>query len=539
MSYYLLWVETLLACLLFAAMLITAGLRRKLSMVKIPLYAAGLVLPLFPIGGVVAVFAALRFGAGLRYSGFWWAMALVVCYLTGAIAILMGARRSDAAGMRRALSWPLARITTAWLVVVSLIAMTFWNLDLRAQMEIQALRTEAGAIALSAAPPQVPDAVNAAWVYEQADRQYKAAQSAADQRIDYRDLDSRSAEVRDYLNRQQKALATIRRAADMPQCRLDYDYGKPDLAVIMPRLNLYHAHAIFLAVAADAEAANGSADAALADCLRIYAIGQHANSSPLLIGELVTMGIDALASKTVARVLPNVTAKEQMQQFSAPEPDVLSRGFARSLRSEEAFGLARFCDMGSGQSFQDELVAVSGEQYPAKAVPSFGTLVWLLWAREDVNIYREYLYRERDIAQMAYYQSAAERKKIADELQPGRRRGVMSAIVTPSILKSIESLARTQALRASVGVACAATRYRLDHGQYPATSDLLVPAYLEAMPVDPFDGQAMRTKKLPDGNLVIYSVGADGKDDGGVVDSPDSKTPPTDVGITLKMPAAG
>jgi hypothetical protein len=57
------------------------------------------------------------------------------------------------------------------------------------------------------------------------------------------------------------------------------------------------------------------------------------------------------------------------------------------------------------------------------------------------------------------------------------------------------------------------------------------------MPVDPFDGQAMRMKKRPDGSLVIYSVGADGKDDGGVVDSTDSKTSPTDVGITLKMPA--
>lgn len=537
MSYVLLWIETLLASLLFAAMLITAGLRRKLSIASILLYAAGLLLPLVPIGGVVATFAALRFGAGLRNSGFWWVIVLAACYLTGAIAILLRARRRDAVGMHQALSWPLARIATAWLVIVSLIAMTLWNLDLRAQMEIQALRAEAGAIALNAAPPQIPDAVNAAWVYEQADRQYKAAQNAADQRIDYRDLDSRSVEVRDYLNRQQKALATIRRAADMPQCRLDYDYGRPNLAAIMPRLNLFRAHAILLAVAANAEAANGSPDAALADCLRIYAIGQHANSSPLLIGELVTMGVDALAGNTVARVLPNVTAKEQMEHFPVPEPEVLSRGFARSLRSEEAFGLARFCDMGSGQSFQDELVAVSGERYPARATPSIGTPVWLLWVRDDVSIYREYLQRQRDIALQPYYQTADARKQIEEELRPGKRRGVMSAIVAPSVMKAIESLARAQALRSSVAVACAATRYRLDHGQYPATSDLLVPGYLEAMPVDPFDGQAMRIKKPPDGSLVIYSVGADGKDDGGVVDSPDSKTSPTDVGITLKMPA--
>lgn len=533
MSYYLLWVETLLACLLFAATLITVGLRRKVSIVSIPLCAAGLLPPLLPIGYVVAAFAAMRFGAGLQNSGFWWAVALVVCYLTGAIGTLLVGRRRDAVGMRQAFSWPLARIATAWLVAVSLIAMTVWNLDLRAQMEIQALRTEAGAIALSVSPPQVPDAVNAAWVYEQADKQFEAAQSAADQRIDYldyRDLDNQSPEVRDYLNRQQKAMATIRRAADMPQCRLDYDYGSPDLNVIRPQLNLLHAHAILLAVAANAEAANGTPDAALADCLRIYAIGQHANSAPLLTGELTTMAIDALASKTVARVLPNVTAKEQMDHFPIPEPNVLSRAFVRSLRSEEAFGLARFCDVGSGQNLFFDFF---GKSYPGNGALPFGTCVWLLWLRDDVNIYREYLSRERHMAQKVYYQSAAELKKIEDE----PHHGVISTLTAPSVLGAARALANTQALRASVAVACAATRYRLDHGQYPATSDLLVPGYLAAVPVDPFDGQAMRMKKRPDGSLVIYSVGADGKDDGGVVDSPDSKTPPSDVGITLKMPA--
>jgi hypothetical protein len=44
---------------------------------------------------------------------------------------------------------------------------------------------------------------------------------------------------------------------------------------------------------------------------------------------------------------------------------------------------------------------------------------------------------------------------------------------------------------------------------------VLVPKFLPAIPTDPFDGHSLRYKKLAKG-YVVYSVGEDGKDDGGV-----------------------
>ena len=41
-----------------------------------------------------------------------------------------------------------------------------------------------------------------------------------------------------------------------------------------------------------------------------------------------------------------------------------------------------------------------------------------------------------------------------------------------------------------------------------------MPLYLNAVPADPFDGQPLRFKRLSKG-YVIYSVGSDGRDDGG------------------------
>ena len=529
MSYCLLWIETLLACLLFAAMLITVGLRSKTRTAR-ALCAVVALLPLIPLAiplSVILLFAgASRYASGVGLSGFVWAIAPLACYLAGAIPIRIIAGRRDVAGARRSFSWPLGRIAAAWLVVVSLIAMTLWNLDLRAQMEIQALRAEAGAIALSVAPPQVPDSANAAWVYEEVDKQFKAATTPADKDIDYSDLDIRSGQMTDYLQRQHQTLETLRRAADMPQCRLSYDYGQLGFDVIVPKVTPFHERAMLLTLAARAAAVNGDPVLALSDCRRIYAVGQHAASLPMLMTGLFRLSIDAKASKIVAQVLPGVTTRAQMEHLTAPETGGLSRSFARSLRGDEAYGLARFCDLGSGTGFAAQSIARTG-----------GTIMWLTWLQDDIGIYRRYMQRNRDIARQPYYQTTSEREQIEEELQPGKRRGVMAIVLMPSLLKAMRSLTEAEALRSSVVVACAATRYRLDRGDYPATAALLVPGYMESIPVDPFDGQPLRLQRMPEGQLVIYSVGADGKDNGGDVESKDDKHKPADVGLILKMPS--
>ena len=65
----------------------------------------------------------------------------------------------------------------------------------------------------------------------------------------------------------------------------------------------------------------------------------------------------------------------------------------------------------------------------------------------------------------------------------------------------------------------AVERYRLAHASLPETLDQLVPDYLAAVPLDPFDGAPLRYKRL-DRGFLVYSVGEDGKDDGGKREPP-------------------
>ena len=61
-------------------------------------------------------------------------------------------------------------------------------------------------------------------------------------------------------------------------------------------------------------------------------------------------------------------------------------------------------------------------------------------------------------------------------------------------------------------VLVALSAYRVQHGAPPDTLDVLVPEWLERVPVDAFDGKPIRYSAE---NAVVYSVGKDFFDGGG------------------------
>jgi hypothetical protein len=65
-----------------------------------------------------------------------------------------------------------------------------------------------------------------------------------------------------------------------------------------------------------------------------------------------------------------------------------------------------------------------------------------------------------------------------------------------------------------VDVALAIAAYRVDHKKLPAKLDDLVPKYLKVVPRDPYRDSPL-TYKSDGRRYLLYSVGADGKDDGG------------------------
>jgi hypothetical protein len=68
-------------------------------------------------------------------------------------------------------------------------------------------------------------------------------------------------------------------------------------------------------------------------------------------------------------------------------------------------------------------------------------------------------------------------------------------------------------------VAVAIERFRLDHsGALPPDLEALVPKYVSGVPIDPASGRALLYRQQT-GAYLVYSVGIDGKDDGGDLNS--------------------
>jgi hypothetical protein len=65
-------------------------------------------------------------------------------------------------------------------------------------------------------------------------------------------------------------------------------------------------------------------------------------------------------------------------------------------------------------------------------------------------------------------------------------------------------------------VACALERCQLAHGEYPDTLDALVPQFILQVPHDIIGGQPLKYHRVDGGRFILYSIGWNETDDGGV-----------------------
>ncbi len=92
-----------------------------------------------------------------------------------------------------------------------------------------------------------------------------------------------------------------------------------------------------------------------------------------------------------------------------------------------------------------------------------------------------------------------------------------AACVLPQNFMILERTFATEAVRRQALTACALERFYLQHQSYPASLSELTPALLPAVPADPMDDKPLRYRQTSDGRYMLWSIGFDGKDDGGKV----------------------
>jgi hypothetical protein len=106
------------------------------------------------------------------------------------------------------------------------------------------------------------------------------------------------------------------------------------------------------------------------------------------------------------------------------------------------------------------------------------------------------------------------RKDPPDKMAGKAIGNVLMGLLMPSVRKVQNAHDRAEQVRRNLHVAFALAAYQREHGRYPGKLDALAPGYLAAVPDDLFSGKALiyRPKEL---GYLLYSVGVNGKDEGG------------------------
>ncbi|HZY90394.1 MAG TPA: hypothetical protein VFE78_36570 [Gemmataceae bacterium] len=137
-----------------------------------------------------------------------------------------------------------------------------------------------------------------------------------------------------------------------------------------------------------------------------------------------------------------------------------------------------------------------------------------------------------EIARLPPHEQDAAERQLDSELRGLKRSDPLAVLFIPALQKVSQAACRKHAYLRCMEVALAAERYRQANKKWPELLDNLCPDLLAAVPLDPFDGQPLRYRRLEDG-VMIYSVSHDGEDNGGNLDPAHPMQPGVDVGCRL------
>src|SRR5262249_11951720 len=113
----------------------------------------------------------------------------------------------------------------------------------------------------------------------------------------------------------------------------------------------------------------------------------------------------------------------------------------------------------------------------------------------------------------------------------------VAKLVAPDLANIARAFHRYQARLLCTRVGLAVERYRLANNSFPDKLSDLVPKYLPAVPLDPFDGKPLRYRAEGALAVVVYSVGQDRVDNLGHLQRLNTNQDGTDLGFRLWAPA--
>ena len=332
--------------------------------------------------------------------------------------------------------------------------------------------------------------------------------------------------------------AELHAATSRPYVRYPIAYNLDDpWSILLPHLGNLRNVCRRLQLKACAELALGNRQDALEDIKLMLYLGDSVKDEPFLVSQLVRIACLQLVIQPVweglaehawsEAQLQELQARFQQYNFVADMNTALDGERAAGVLTPELFrkeGLGLLFDLtGSG----------SATPYDKGVANLFGHIIPLGWySMEQLSYCRLFQVEIEGGFDPANRRVSPSRlESNADALEHAIhgngtagdvfaamfiKHRVLSAILMPALNKTAYRAATAQAAADQAALACTLERYRLANSTFPETLDALVPRFMSALPHDVITGEPYKYRRTNDGEFVLYSVGWNEKDDGGV-----------------------
>lgn len=320
------------------------------------------------------------------------------------------------------------------------------------------------------------------------------------------------AAIADCLQTNAAALELLHQAAGLHECRYPVDLLK-GFATLLPHVPKARSAARILTLQAISSAEEGRADQVLRALLDGLAVASSFRQEPILISRLAGITINGLMVSGLEQSINRVAFSDaQLEELMTALADAeRAPGMARTMAGDRASGSGMFERIRTGRLQFQELFGEDYTQHRALLINSYR--VGGRTEHEETYYLRlmgDYLSAVRQPLQKRVPTAEA----VSERLDSIPRFYMLCQLLLPvwdlAIKKDVQCLAQLEVARTALVV----QRYRLANGKLPAALAELMPTYLEAVPVDPFDGQPLKFKPLAAG-FVVYSIGRDSVDNGG------------------------
>jgi hypothetical protein len=335
------------------------------------------------------------------------------------------------------------------------------------------------------------------------------------------------------LSKYDSAIEELRQASELPYSRFPLGYdAEPPAGILLPHLAALKRCSQFLQLRTIAELQNGENQKAADDVKLSFRLIDSIRTEPFLISHLVRVAMCEITLQPIYEGL----AKHQWSDAQLAEiGDELSRldflediqfymrsdramackeidFFKRSYSYKEYLWLS-----GSAGSLDDNDTTTKEFSKNVRAVEFY--LMPAGWFDQNKLAVAEFQQQKLRIVDPETHQAFPKISNQANQLQvnwQSTTRNFLAGMFMDSIGAAARRATREQVSVDLARGAVALERHRLAHGEYPESLDSLDSQLSAQVPHDIFGGQPLHYRRTDDGQFVLYSIGPNEKDDGGI-----------------------